>query len=379
MSSKYLIITVFALLFVISCKQSNNYTSDDATGNPIAISYAKGFTITEFGEYIEIVVRNPLDTTKVVQRYHLYDGDLPAVKSADAIDIKIPINDLASLSTTHIGFLEALGQINKLIAFSGTRYIYSNEVASLVHANAIQEIGNEGGIDMELLVKLQPDIVLTYQTGDESYDHYEKMRSMHLIPVIDNEYLELTPLGQAEWIKFIAAFFNVSDKANKIFDSVALNYNSIKQRALDVERKPTVFTGLAYKGEWTLPGGKSFAANYLSDAGAQYLWYDNKQTGNFPISFEEVINKAQHADYWINAGSATSTAQVVAADPRYTFFDACSKYQIFNNYLRVNENGGNDYWESAIVYPDRVLSDLVRIFHPEINTETNFNYYIQLQ
>ena len=371
-------ISIIALLF-ISCKQEQSALGQDDHGVVIPVLYAKGFTITQYKGYKEIVVRNALDTTKIMQRYRLVDDIKYNSDDAGVMNITVPIHDLASLSTTHLGFIEALDVQDKLIAFSGTKYIYSNVITSLVEAGKIKEVGIEGGLDMELLVQLQPDIVMSYQTGDESYDHFEKMKSMLLKPVVNNEYLELTPLGQAEWIKFIAAFFNLEDKAAGIFDSIANNYNQIKKQAAQVTTQPTVFTGLAYKNEWTVPGGKSFAANYLRDAGAKYIWSSDEKTGNFALSFEEIFSAAQKADYWLNVSSTMSLLQITELDVRNSYFNPFINKKVYNNYARVNAMGGNDYWESAVVYPDRVLTDLVKIFHPELNLGADYYYYIHLQ
>lgn len=364
---------------VVSCKQQESHVAENIAGTEISIQYAKGFTITQYNGFKEIVVRNPLDTAKIIQKYRLINDAQFSSNESDVLNIQVPLNDLACLSTTHLGFIEALGLSNKLIAFSGTKYIYSELFTQLVSTGKIQEAGVSGGLDLELLVSLQPDIIMSYQTGDESYDHFEKMRSMQLKPVVNNEYLELTPLGQAEWIKFIAAFFNVEDKAAHLFDSVVSNYNAIKLKASAVAHKPTVFTGLAYKNEWTVPGGKSFAASYLRDAGANYLWSSNQSTGNFALSFEEILTTANQAEFWINAGSSITLNQILDLDIRNSHYSAYQTKNIYNNYARVNTNGGNDYWESAVVYPDRVLSDLVKIFHPELNLGSNLFYYIHLQ
>lgn len=44
----------------------------------------------------------------------------------------------------------------------------------------------------------------------------------------------------------------------------------------------------------------------------------------------------------------------------------------------TNAAGGNDYYESAVVNPDLLLRDLVKIFHPEL-VEEDFVYYKQLK
>jgi iron complex transport system substrate-binding protein len=348
-----------------------------AAGIAQPVKYAKGFTIIHYENYIELVVRNPLDTANIIQRYRLYKINTPE-NLPGIINIKIPISNIACLSTTHIGFLEALHLEDKLIACSGTKYVYNEYVTSLIDAGKIQEMGNEGVLNTELLVSLQPSIIMAYNMGNSSYDQFDKLQSLQLTPVLNNEYLETTPLGQAEWIKFVAVFFDKSDEANTIFDSVAAEYDAVKNSVAAITNKPKVFTGLAFKGEWTIPGGKSFAANFLQDAGSTYVWRDDEKTGNYPVALEEVIAKAKDAEYWLHTGAAESLQDIKNADERYKVFFAFEQGNVINNNKRVNAQGGNDYWESGIVSPHLVLKDLVKIFHPTLMQDHEFVYYKQL-
>lgn len=167
--------------------------------------------------------------------------------------------------------------------------------------------------------------------------------------------------------------------ADSVFNVIENSYQTIKEQAIALENQPTVFTGLPFKGEWTVPGGNSFAATYLADAGANYLWKDDSRTGNFPIAFEQVIATALSAEYWLHAGASKTLNDIAKADSRLTSFDAWKTGNVFNNNKRVNENGGNDYWESGIVNPNLVLKDLVKILHPELFTSDTLTYYTQLK
>ena len=51
---------------------------------------------------------------------------------------------------------------------------------------------------------------------------------------------------------------------------------------------------------------------------------------------------------------------------------------VYNNTLRTTPSGGNDFYESAVVNPDLLLRDLVKIFHPEL-IEEDFVYYKKLK
>lgn len=374
------LVVIICTLIFISCKQDATSTASEA-GVRVPLQYAKGFTITQFSDHYILTVRNPIDTNKIITHYYLSKNIEGILEKKDISAISIPVHSMVSLSTTHVGFLEALGLTDKLVGFSGTQYIYSDKVTQRVHNGAIKEVGNDGGIDNEVIIGLHPDIVMTYMSGNAGYDHIDKLLSLQQQPVVNNEYMELSPLGQAEWIKFIAVFFDALDTANIIYNEIVAEYTQLQQIAAKATTHPTVFTGMAFKGEWTIPGGKSFAATYLKDAGAEYIWADDDKTGNFPVSLETVMDKALQADYWIHPGAAASLKEMTDADPRYAYFSPWKTGKVYNNNARQKQGGGNDYWESGIVYPNKILADLVAIFHPELMQDTThqFSFYTHLQ
>lgn len=359
----------------ISCSQNKQNVTDTGMHTRVPVTYAKGFVIDDYPDYYLVTVRDPLDTLQIIAQYHLYKKSAPVEKNA----IQIPVSRMVSLSTTHVGFLKSLNCLPKLVGFSGTQYICDSTARALIASGKITEVGNDGGLDHERLLALKPDIVMTYQTGNAAYDQISKLASLGLSPVINNEFKELSPLGQAEWIKFIAVFFDMLPEAEAQFAAVEADYLQLKKSTAQIGQRPKVFTGLAFKGEWTIPGGKSFAAQYFTDAGADYLWLDNDQTGNFVISLSGVLERAAHADFWLHPGAAASLEEIRQTDSRYSHFDAWKSGYVFNNNARQFPEGGNDYWEYGIVYPNVVLRDLIQIFHPEILPEHTSYFYTRLK
>jgi iron complex transport system substrate-binding protein len=116
----------------------------------------------------------------------------------------------------------------------------------------------------------------------------------------------------------------------------------------------------------------------IRDAGGNFLWEDNPSKEAFPVSLEEVFLRASRADFWINCGSAGNLDELVSFDQRFSDLQSVRKLQVYNNNLRSTSDGGNDYWESGVVHPDLVLSDLVKIFHPELAVNKEFYYYKKL-
>jgi iron complex transport system substrate-binding protein len=202
------------------------------------------------------------------------------------------------------------------------------------------------------------------------------------IPVaVSVDHLEETPLARAEWIKFYGAFVDRSARADSIFNACEKRYSELKRLVEASEARPAVFTEIKYSDAWYMPGGNSYIAKLLSDAGARYLWSDNPKTGSLPLSFEEVFARAGNADYWINLSTVRSKKELLAYEPRYSAFKAFASGNLYNNTKHTNKKGYSDYWESGMLHPDRILSDLVNIFHPGLLGTGNpqFFYYEQIQ
>jgi ABC-type Fe3+-hydroxamate transport system, periplasmic component len=233
-------------------------------------------------------------------------------------------------------------------------------------------------VNVEQALDLNPDLIMTYGVGNPEFDAHPKLLEAGLKVVLNSEYMESTPLGRAEWIKFTAAFFNQEMAANKAYAAIANRYREIAAKAREVANKPTVLANAPFRGTWYMPGGKSYVAQLLADAGATYLWADDTSSGSQPLSFEEVFERAQNADFWLNPGSAKSLSELQQIDERFSQFTAFQKGNVFNNNKRLNENGGNDYWETGVTNPHLILADLIKILHPELLPDHELFFYQQL-
>jgi iron complex transport system substrate-binding protein len=150
-------------------------------------------------------------------------------------------------------------------------------------------------------------------------------------------------------------------------------------RDIPKEQKPKVLVGMAQEGSWFLPGAKSYTAQFIEDAGAIYPWSDNTEKGGIPIDFESVLFKGQNADIWINAVLAKNKKDLLSSDSRYAAFKAFKNSEIYSYTARISDNGGYDFYESAIVHPELVLADLIKIFHPKKFPEHKLYYYEKMK
>ena len=163
------------------------------------------------------------------------------------------------------------------------------------------------------------------------------------------------------------------------FSEIEKEYNKLKQKAQNINNKPVVLSSLPWKDVWYIPGGNSFQARLIEDAGGDYLWKNNESHESIPLSIETVFSEAQNADIWINTGTADSNKQILGVDQRFENFKSLKNKQIFNNNNKLSVNGGNDYWETGIVQPHIILKDMIKIFHPELLPNYNLYYYKHLK
>ncbi|OKH45220.1 ABC transporter substrate-binding protein [Calothrix sp. HK-06] len=355
-----------------------NYEANrDYFSDKITITRAKGFSVEYHNNYKVITINNPWKGAKTGFKYILVQCGTPAPSNIqDSQVISVPVNSVISLSTTHLPHLAKLGVVDKLLAVSDTKTVNTSEVVEKIKTGKIANVGSNASINIEKIVELNPELITTYGTGDVNNDSYLKLLEAGLKVAINAEYMEDSPLGRSEWLKFTALFFNQEKKAEQIFGEVAKRYEEVATKAKAVKIRPRVFLGFNFKGTWYMPGGQSYTAKYLEDAGANYLWSNDKSTGSLPLSFEVIIERASDADYWLNLSQKwKEKKEILAEDTRYGDFKAVKNGNIYNNNLRVNENGGNDYWEGGISNPDVVLSDFIKIFHPDILPQHQLVFY----
>jgi iron complex transport system substrate-binding protein len=226
---------------------------------------------------------------------------------------------------------------------------------------------------------MRPGFIMTMTNPDAAFGENKTLMDAG-IPVIPNaDWLETTPLGKAEWVKLIGALTDREDTVNRKFDSVAQSYQHLAAIGKAAAVKPSVITGMPFKGTWYTPAGGSFIAQFLRDAGASYHWSDTKGTGSLALGFETVAPVALTADFWLDAGDADSKKEILSQDPRYGAFNAFKSDAIYNYTRRVNAAGSSDYWESGSVNPQWVLADLIRILHPGVLPADTLIYYKQIK
>jgi len=379
---RFITLILVSFLCFTSCKQdkkNNTPLVKDAIAKKQTIKYAKGFSITNHKTYKEITVTSPWPNSKETYHYLLINKgqDIPEHKDSDII-IQLPINKIVVTSTTNIPALEYLEVDDKLVGFPNTKFISSEKTRARIDNGEIKDLNNDLEINIELLLDLQPELVIGFSVNG-SNKKLNQIEKFGIPVVLDGAWTETHPLGRAEWIKFIGAFFNKEEEANRIFNTIESNYLEAKQMVSTVIEKPVVFSGSMIKDVWYVPGGKSFVAKFLEDANTNYLWKDNPSNGSLQLNFENVLEKAHHSEFWIGAGLFENKEQMQDQHKGYTYFDAFKNNTIFAYNNKVGPKGGLLYFELGPLRPDIILKDIINIAHPELLTNYENFFFKRLE
>ena len=360
-------------------QEQSVYTEDLFTDKSYP-EYATGYTVEYHGTYKVVQVKDPWGRTSEDMTYLLVqEGEETPSGYAGAKVISIPVDSVITLSTTQLPQLKELNETPSIKGHNGIDLVYDDEYRKLADEGKLLEVGSgamsmESQLKVEEMIELEPDVVFCSASNDE-FDNRDKLEEAGLTPAVVGDWMENDPLGRAEWIKFFALFYNKEKTANEVFDRIEENYTAIRDLAENAGTKPTVFSGIDYQGTWYAAGGDSYVAKLFADAGADYLYADNDETGSIALDFESVYERAQDAGFWMNTGYGNDAVDLLSYDSRYSKFRAYQTGNVYNYIARVNEYGGSDYWQSGLIKPDVILADLVKIFHPELLPDHELYYY----
>ena len=311
-------------------------------------------------------------------RFLVTDQPWPNAKTTKEFRLEKPLEKVVCTSTSHLPFFEMLDKEETLIGFPNVSYISSDVFRDRAEKGLITDLGPDGGINMELLLSLQPDAVIAFDAGGES-GNLDKIIESGIPVVYNSDFLETSPLGRAEWIKFFGALLGEGQKADSIFLSIEKEYNRLVALAEKVEKKPNILNGVVYGDTWFMPGGGNWASIFYENAGGHYLWAEDTTTSWLELSFESVFDKGRKADFWIGTASFNSKSEMLTADGRYGDFEPFVKNNVYNYSKKRSSTGAYDFFESAYARPDLVLADLMKIIHPELLPDYETVYFEQLK
>lgn len=363
----YLIICLSFILYSCNYNNENKVTDKNILSNQCALHFS--FDIKD--NIIHLKVINPYQGA--VNDTFTYKLSNKHCKNC----IHIPVRKVAIFSTTYIGFLKAIDELNSIKAISSSKFIYNRALREQIEKGNVLEIGFENSIDFEKLFTIKPDVVFIYSVGKEAMPYINKIESLGIPVVYVAEFMEESPLGRAEWIKFFSLFYCKEALADSIFNDIKEKYDSIYIIAKDISHKPRVFLNLPYNGIWYLPNGKSYMANLIENAGGDYIYRKNTNEPILKFDFEHVYLDAMTCEIWLNQGVVAKKSDLIRTDIRFANLPSVKSGKLYNYTLKMTQEGGNDFWESGVIYPHLILDDLYHIFIDD--TLFSFHYYQKLK
>ncbi|MDR2475350.1 MAG: ABC transporter substrate-binding protein [Bacteroidales bacterium] len=348
----------------MSCEHSNKVASEASETLLLqdTLKYAQGFAIARSDDYVCVTVCHPDDEKKMYGKYYLCKND--TVKTpTDGARIQIPLNSIATASCTHFEFLQLLGEIEKITGICEPKRAYNPTIRRRATRGLVLDLGDSFNINYEKLLGLKPSALMV--SGLEQHDENQVRIFRSGIPILyNNEWMEKTLLGRAEWIKFVAVFFDKSSKADSIFKQIETEYQKATLLAQHADIKPVIMAGTDFRGTWYVPGGKSYVAELYRNGGGKYVFENESTTASIPLSFEAALQNFSHADVWLWC-SCNSLQELKAINEKHALFKAFQSGNVYSNTNRSTPTGGNDFWESAVARPDILLQDVIKALHPE--------------
>ncbi len=371
-----LLTLLVAVAFLASCKGSHASASSEEEGEVLPLKYAENLTVREFPDFTEVTVRNPWDTLKTLQKYILVERDsaMPAGLPEGTI-IKVPVTNALVYSTVHNSLITELGAMDAIGGICNSKYVNGKELQARLASGRIVDCGVSLSPDLEKIIKLKPQVIML--SPFENNDKYAKVGELG-IPIIEcADYMETSPLGRAEWVRFYGMLFGKQDVADKMFAETESNYLKLKQIANGLAIKPKVIIDQRYGQVWNVPGGVSTMGRLIEDAGGINPFASYEQSGSVPLAPEKVLAEAHDADIWFvryNQEKDKSLRELGNDAPVNSQFKAFKGGRVYGcNTRYVN------FYEETPFHPDRILEDMVHIMHPELSSSAPVRYYSLMQ
>lgn len=339
------------------------------------LRYARNLRIEYGDDYVCVRIRDPWDTLRQRQHYVLIDRDKPRPGQlpAGGTVIRIPVEKAVIYTSVHTAIAEHLGALDRVAGICEPQYITSGEVLSRIAEGRIADLGMSTAPNVEKIVDIGTEMIIASPFENSGYGAAEKLG----VPIVEAaDYMENHPLGRTEWLLFYGLLLGRRAEAEAIFSATEQHYLELKELASRSSSRPVVVLERKYGATWIVPGGGSYIGVMHSDAGADYVFRDLPGARSVHLTFESVYDRAAEADCWF-----------LKYDTRtpLTYELLRQEYQPYANFRPWKERRifacntiTSTYYDDITLHPDRVLEDLIALYHPELLPGHRQRYYFPL-
>ena len=394
-------------LLMAACQGGKTAAADAEAGDTLEMKYAKLLTIVKHGDggetsdaaegidyqYAEALVANPWKAGTMLHRYILIpkgkEGDKTVAMLAKRRStgarcttdtVRTPVERSAVFIAPHCQLMYELGCQQAIRGVCDLNYINIPDVkkraalsGNTSAQNPIVNCGSSMAPDIERIIALKPEAILL--SPFENSGGYGKLDKLH-IPIIEAaDYMESSPLGRAEWMKFYGMLFGNEEgksngisgtcepKADSLFAKIEKEYLSLKAQAAGYRKGLSILTERKTGNVWYVPGGQSTIGILLKDANARYIFEDDQHSGSLAMSPEQILAKGKQVDVWAFkyfGGAPLSQAQLLQEYDGYKALAAFNRGNIYQV-----DTSTVPYFELTSFHPELLLREFIILAHGE--------------
>lgn len=402
MKIKNIIFGALVVLLVVACQGGK--TASGEGGDTLQMKYAELLTIVKHndGAYTEAIIENPWKKGTTLHKYILVpkgkEGDETVARLKDDIRenatlqmgshcdiVRTPLESNVVFTAPHCQLMYELGCKNAITGVCDKDYINIPDIKERVKLSdgkastsdtdkVIIDCGSSMQPDIERIIALKPEGL--FISPFENSGGYGKLDKLH-IPIIETaDYMETSPLGRAEWMKFYGLLFKSEERSDSLFSSIEKEYLALKAEAAKLPQGLSILTERKMGSVWYVPGGKSTMGILLKDANAKYIFADDTHSGSLAYGPERILSKGTQVDVWAFkyfGGKALSKSDLLAEYEGYKAlktFNQNSIYQV--------DTSTQPYFELTSFHPEILLREFIILAHPKATQFGKLRFYQHL-
>lgn len=402
MKIKNIIFGALVVLLVVACQGGK--TASGEGGDTLQMKYAELLTIVKHndGAYTEAIIENPWKKGTTLHKYILVpkgnEGDETVARLKDDIRensalqmgkacdiVRTPLESNVVFTAPHCQLMYELGCKNAITGVCDKDYINIPDIKERVKLSdgkastsdtdkVIIDCGSSMQPDIERIIALKPEGL--FISPFENSGGYGKLDKLH-IPIIETaDYMETSPLGRAEWMKFYGLLFKSEERSDSLFSSIEKEYMTLKAEAAKLPQGLSILTERKMGSVWYVPGGKSTMGILLKDANAKYIFADDTHSGSLAYGPERILSKGTQIDVWAFkyfGGKALSKSDLLAE------YEGYKALKTFNqNCIYQVDTSTQPYFELTSFHPEILLREFIILAHPKATQFGKLRFYQHL-